>query len=97
MYVPALRGPPWVAKFFLKKSLKKKGGTVLGGSGEADGHGCAAATALVIPCWLFGGERLSNVSCRCESGCFIGKFMGKGEASAAGEKGRWDDSRGKVR
>lgn len=36
--------------------------------------------------WSFGGERLSDVSCRCESDCFAGKLMGKGEASAAGER-----------
>lgn len=34
--------------------------------------------------WSFGGERLFDVSCRCESGCSAGKLMGKGEASAAG-------------
>lgn len=49
----------------------------------------AAAAALVAP-WFgrFGGERLSDVSCSCEreSGCFAGKLMGKGEASAAGER-----------
>ena len=36
--------------------------------------------------WSFGGERLFDVSCRCESGRFAGKLMGKGDASAAGDR-----------
>lgn len=48
--------------------------------------------------WSFGGERLSDVSCSCESGCFAGKLMGKGEASATGERvARMTRERGEVR